>query len=384
MPSDGSETIEFLVVDDEQIIRTLVCRALRSRGARNLLAAPNANEALKMMRKHKVQFVITDWVMPRMTGIELIRASREDPRLFATPFLVLTGISTAESVLCAMEEGADGYLVKPFSPAHLLKSIRLIQQRKADPLQTLITEMTRLKLNQAYDEAIAIGRQILAKKRDPNVLFMLGECLAKNKQYPDAIESLQESAQSEKCGKSTDLIGKIYMEQGEHGQAIDHLQRACEQCPLIQNRKVDLAEAYFKAGQDREAETVIDNLLRSNPTNLIMADLGRVYLEQGDLDKAKSLLKSTVVPTAENVHIFNNYAISLRRRKQYKESETIYRRCIELVPDSFALYFNAGIVYNKLKNHAKAKRMFEQALRLNPSYEPAKVFLETAARELEA
>ena len=384
MPSDSKETVEFLVVDDEQIIRTLVFRALRSSGAKNLLAASNANEALKMLRRHRVQFVITDWLMPRMTGIELIRVSREDPRLFTTPFLVLTGISTAESVLCAMEEGADGYLVKPFSPANLLKSIRIIQQRKADPLQTLITEMTRLKLNHAYDEAIGIGRQILAKRRDPNVLFMLGECLAKSKQYSDAIESLQESAQSEKCGKSTDLIGKIYMEQGEHEQGIAHLKRASEQCPLIQNRKVHLAEAYFKSGQDQEAETVIYRLLRSNPTNLIMADLGRLYLEQGDLDKAKSLLRSTVVPTSENVHIFNNYAISLRRRKQYKESEAIYRRCIELVPDSFALYFNAGIVYDKLKNHAKAKRMFEQALRLNPAYEPAKVFLETAVQALEA
>lgn len=377
MSSTGHDSIiDFLVVDDEQIMRTLVLRTLRSFGATNLLSASNANEALQKMRKQQVRFVITDWLMPQMTGIELIRVIREDPKLFATPILILTGVSTAEAVFCAMEEGADGYLVKPFSATNLMNSIQSIQQRKANPLETLITEMTRLKLQGSYDEVIRLGQQILQKKRNPNVLFIMGECLAKNKQYSDAIESLQESAQAEKCGKSNHLIGQIYMEQGDQKRGIAHLKLASDQCPLTQNRKVNLAGAYFQSGQEKEAEAVIDTIMRSTPTNLIKADLGKLYLEQGDLDKAKSLLKTAVIPTLETVHIFNDYAISLRRHGHYKESEVIYRKCIELVPDSFALRFNAGIVYYKMKNYPKAQSMFEQVLQLNPAYKAARVFLQ--------
>ncbi len=382
MPSDDDPIIEFLVVDDEQIMRTLVFRSLRTWGVTNIVSVSSGHEALRIMREQRVQFVITDWLMPQMTGIELVRVVRQDPQLFTAPMLILTGINTAEAVMCAMEEGADGFLVKPFSPANLMKNIRSIQQRKADPLQTLITAMARLKLQGAYDEAINIGKEILKRKKDANVLFMLGECLAKNKQYSDAIESLEESAQMEKCGKSQHLIGKIYLEQGDQEQGIEHMEVAAQQCPLILDRKVDLAEAYFKSGQDNEAEAVIDTILRSNPTNLILASLGRIYVGQGDLDKAKSLLKTTAIPTAETAHIFNNYAIALRKLGQYKESEAIYRRCIELVPNSRELYFNGGIVYYKMEDYPKAQAMFEKALALAPDYKPARVYLETVIKKI--
>ncbi|MHC1726670.1 MAG: response regulator [Syntrophobacteraceae bacterium] len=377
MTSEDNNPIDFLIVDDEDLMHMFVSRMLRTSGQKNILCVSSANEALRVMRSRSVRFLITDWLMPGTTGIELIRVVREDPLLFSTPIIMLTGVCTAAGVMCAIEEGADGYVVKPFTADKLLKTISSIMQKRANPLQSRISEMTRLKLLGDYTAALEIGEKILKESRDPNVLFMVGECLRKNNQFQDAVVVLTESARTEKCGKSHNLLGKIFMEQGDQERGIGHLELASEECPLLQKRKVDLAEAFFHAGREREAELVIDVLVKSDPTNLILADLGKIYLEQGDIERAGTFLKEGVTPTPETVPIFNNYAIALKRRGLFEESEAIYKKCIDLVPDSFVLYFNAGMVSEKMKKYERAKQMFEHALRLNPSYEPARICLES-------
>lgn len=377
MTSEDHNPIDFLIVDDEDLIHVFVSRMLRSSGYRNILCVSSANEALRVMRSGNVKFLITDWLMPKMTGIELVRVVREDPQLFSIPIIMLTAVSTVAAVMCAIEEGSDGYMVKPFTADKLMKTIASIMQKRANPLYPKISEMTRLKLVGDFTGAIAVGKEILKVSRDPNVLFSLGECLKQNNQYQDAVEVLQESARSEKCGKSNNLLGKLLMDHGEQEQGIEHLELASQQCPLLQKRKVDLAEAFFQAGRESEAETVVEGLLKSDPTNLILADLGKIYLEHGDIERAGSFLKEGVTPTPETVPTFNNYAIALKRRGLFAESEAIYKKCIDLVPDSFVLYFNAGMVYDKMDKREKAKEMFEHALRLNPTYEPARICLES-------
>ena len=66
----------------------------------------------------------------------------------------------------------------------------------------------------------------------------------------------------------------------------------------------------------------------------------------------------------------------------FKESEDIYNRCIALIPDSFALYFNLGMLYNQTGEYGEAAGMFEQVLRLKPGYQPAEVLLKAAGGKL--
>lgn len=382
MRTNSNEVIEVLVVDDQPLIHALALRVLKSAGLKSFYSANNAQEALRVLRRQKVRFVITDWVMPQMTGVELIRVMKKDPDLFHLPILVLTGLSNAEAVMCALEEGADGYLVKPFTPQKLIESIRSIAQKKNRPIQKKISLIQKLKLQGKYDDAVRIGKELFREHRDPNVLFLLGECLAEMSQYDDAVGFLEESAKVEKCGRSDNLIGKIYMKQGEKEQGIGHLKRASQQCPLNLARKVDLAQAYFESGQTTEAEAEIEDILRFNPTNLILADIGNLYIGQGDLKKASAYLEGGVVPNQENIHIFNSYAINLRRNGLYKESEGIYKKCIEILPDSFALYFNLGMLYNQCRSYVKALKMFKKTLLLKPECKPAEVLLETVKRKI--
>ncbi len=244
--------------------------------------------------------------------------------------------------------------------------------------------MRKLKLEGKYNEAIQVGQEVFKAHRDPNVLFLLAECLAELNQFSTAISVLKESAKAEKCGRSNNLLGKIYMKQGEQEDGIAHLKRASEQCVLNLDRKVDLAQAYFDSGKQSEAEAIVDEILKSCPTNLILTDLGNLYLNHGDLEKAGSYLKNGAIPTPDTVHVFNTYAIGLRRRGLFEESEDIYKRCISLIPDSFALYFNLGMLYNQIGRHIEAIVTFKQALELNPGYEPAEILLKATRERIQA
>ncbi len=384
MSPDPSKTIDVLIVDDEKQIHTLLTRMLRSQGLKQLYCAYSASEALRVLRSRPVNFLITDWIMPQMTGIELIRIIRKDPDLFNIPIMVLTGLCSAEGVICAMEEGADGYVLKPFSARKIQETIHQIREKHANCLQKAIDAMASLKLQGKFQDAVAVGRRILETQRDPNALFLLAECLGELGQYKDAMSVLEETARAEKCGRSNNLLGKLHMKQGNHEQGLTRLKLASEQCDLNLARKVDLAQAYFELGEDAKAESVIGDILKSKPTNLIMADLGNVYLAHGDLEKAASFLKDGATPTPETVHVFNNYAIALRRRGMFRESEDIYKKCITLIPDSYALYFNLGMLYNQTKAFGKAAKMFEETLRINPACEPASVLLNVAREKKKA
>jgi two-component system chemotaxis response regulator CheY len=119
--------IQFLVVDDNEFVRRLVFEILVSFGARYVQQATSAEEALAAMKRREPDLIITDWVMPGLTGLDLLRSLRGGGGATRIPVIVLSGHATSDYVSQALGEGADSYIVKPFSPQtvmdHLLKVI---------------------------------------------------------------------------------------------------------------------------------------------------------------------------------------------------------------------------------------------------------------------
>ena len=119
--------IQFLVVDDNEFVRRLVFEILISFGARYVQQATSAEEALAAMKRREPDLIITDWVMPGLSGLDLLRSLRGGGGATRIPVIVLSGHATSDYVSQALGEGADSYIVKPFSPQtvmdHLLKVI---------------------------------------------------------------------------------------------------------------------------------------------------------------------------------------------------------------------------------------------------------------------
>ena len=120
-----------LVVDDFATMRRIVSNLLREAGFKHLVEAEDGVEALRKLEAGNFQFVVSDWNMPKMTGLELLKSVRSSEHLKHLPFLLVTAEARKENIVEAALAGADGYIVKPFTGATLKEKIQAIYTRKA-------------------------------------------------------------------------------------------------------------------------------------------------------------------------------------------------------------------------------------------------------------
>ncbi|PKM07128.1 MAG: chemotaxis protein CheY [Gammaproteobacteria bacterium HGW-Gammaproteobacteria-4] len=131
MESVLDRNIKILVVDDFSTMRRIVKNLLQELGYANIQEADDGNTALPMLKAAKFDFVVTDWNMPGMTGIDLLKAIRADPALKAIPVLMVTAENSREQIIEAAQSGVNGYIVKPFTGATLKEKIDRIFERLA-------------------------------------------------------------------------------------------------------------------------------------------------------------------------------------------------------------------------------------------------------------
>lgn len=116
----------FLVVDDFATMRRIIVGLLRESGAQRILEAEDGIQALHHVETGAVDLIVSDWNMPNMTGVEMLRAVRAHPRFSKTPVLLVTAEARKENILEAAQAGADGYIVKPFTQAVLAEKVERI------------------------------------------------------------------------------------------------------------------------------------------------------------------------------------------------------------------------------------------------------------------
>ena len=131
--ADANPNMKILVVDDFSTMRRIVRNLLKELGFSNVHEAEDGVEALNKLRnENNFDFVVSDWNMPNMTGIELLKVIRADPALKHLPLLMVTAEAKRENIIEAAQAGASGYVVKPFTAATLdekLKKIFLTMQK---------------------------------------------------------------------------------------------------------------------------------------------------------------------------------------------------------------------------------------------------------------
>jgi len=113
MPADPS--MKIMVVDDMSTMRRIVKKLLKQLGFANVDEAENGQEALIKLRADKFGFVVSDWNMPVMSGIQLLKAIRADEALKAIPVLMVTAEAQKENIIEAVQAGVSNYVVKPFT-----------------------------------------------------------------------------------------------------------------------------------------------------------------------------------------------------------------------------------------------------------------------------
>jgi two-component system chemotaxis response regulator CheY len=124
----GYETRKVMVVDDSSVMRQIIKNNLKQLGFElaNLLDAEDGEEALGKIGQGGVDLVISDWNMPKMTGIDFLKAVRADDALKELPFLMVTSEADKEKIMEAVQAGVNQYIVKPFNANQLEEKIKEI------------------------------------------------------------------------------------------------------------------------------------------------------------------------------------------------------------------------------------------------------------------
>ena len=128
--------LKFLVVDDFSTMRRIIRNLLKEVGITNVDDAEDGQIALQKLRSGEFNFVVSDWNMPNMTGLQLLREIRADDALKHLPVLMVTAEAKKENIVEAAQAGASGYVVKPFTAATLDEKLQRIfqQMQKAGTL----------------------------------------------------------------------------------------------------------------------------------------------------------------------------------------------------------------------------------------------------------
>ena len=121
--------MKILIVDDFSTMRRIIKNLLRDLGFNNTLEADDGITALPILQAGGIDFLITDWNMPGMQGIDLLKTVRADEKLSTLPVLMVTAETKREQIIEAAQAGVNGYIVKPFTAATLKEKIEKIFER---------------------------------------------------------------------------------------------------------------------------------------------------------------------------------------------------------------------------------------------------------------
>jgi two-component system, chemotaxis family, chemotaxis protein CheY len=123
--------MKVLIVDDFATMRKIVRNILKQIGFENITEAEDGNNALQILKHETIGLVVTDWNMPNMTGLDLLRNIRQDSKTANLPVLMVTAEGLKENVLEAVKAGVNNYVVKPFTAEVLQEKIEAIFRKQA-------------------------------------------------------------------------------------------------------------------------------------------------------------------------------------------------------------------------------------------------------------
>lgn len=125
----ADKNLRFLVVDDFSTMRRIVRNLLKDLGFNNVEEAEDGQDALNKLRDATFDFVISDWNMPNMDGLQLLTEIRNDATFSKMPVLMVTAEAKKENIIAAAQAGASGYVVKPFTAATLEEKLNKIFEK---------------------------------------------------------------------------------------------------------------------------------------------------------------------------------------------------------------------------------------------------------------
>ena len=165
-------TTQILIVEDEPAIQVLLAHTLKQAGF-VVLQANNAETAIEMINDKLPDLVLLDWMLPKMSGIELARLMRRNERTKLLPIIMLTARVGESDKVSGLEIGADDYITKPFSPRELTARIKAVLRRRLPERSDDMIEINELRLDPATYRISVNDREVTLGPTEFRLLLFL-------------------------------------------------------------------------------------------------------------------------------------------------------------------------------------------------------------------
>lgn len=367
------EEMVVLIADDAPNMRRTLKGMLRSIGVSEVVEAVDGEDAWEILNSVNIDFIISDWHMPKLPGLDLLRRVRDKPSLRETPFLIASGEASETRIAQAAETEVDGCLLKPFMARTLEEKIKYIIYKKDHPSpfeQRIKTGLIMVEQNM-YDHALSeFGEALNLKPDSARARHALGEVCMLMGETDKAEQWLLEAASvNPQFIRVHEGLGELYKQEGKEDRALIYLERAAEINPHNPDRQMKLGKIYVETGETEKAEEAFKSALDCGiNTASLHTEIGEVYLASGDATKAAVAFKSSL-NIEESVHVYNRLGIALRRKKRFKEAIIEYEKALNVDSNDEAIYYNIGRAYIDMKDYPKARKALNQALKIDPDFE---------------
>ena len=374
------QNFKILIVDDKPNMRRTIRNMLRMFGFNLFGEAEDGDVAVSKIRSENFDFVIIDWNMPRMNGVEALRIIREDDKYRDLPFLMVTAEVEEGTVAEVIEADVDGYILKPFIPKTLEEKMTEIMKKKMSPspmdMHLRLAEV-HYKSGNFASAHIELDKAAQINSRSPKIHYARGLLFEAEGNLENAEQAFASARQAgPKFIKAHEKLAEIYDKQGKASEMLAVLKEAVAVSPKNAQRQTKLGEALLSEGRVQEAKLAFNAAIKLDPDNPTRkAAIGEAYLSHGLAQDAERAFKSSIKSDPDNIHVYNRLGIAFRRQKKFEEAVGYYLRALELSPQESNLLFNLARAYLGVGRNGEAADALKRALRIHPDFSEAKELL---------
>jgi len=401
----------ILVVDDSMNMRHTIKNFFHSIEIDNILEAPEGITALKILREtvakqndgwieletkdegmqalldnqmlkmkkikvntSKCLFILLDWKMPQLTGIDVAREIRADKDLRDIPILMVTAELELGQVSKAGEIGVNGYLVKPFDGVKMEETIRKIVMNRENPPEhvKVIMKGEELMRKGEFQEALKIYESAKKIKDSARVRVLIGEVLENTGNEEEAITLYVSATElNPSFLMAQNAAANLYIKMGNEKSALKHIEKSCELSPHNPRRQLLLGTIYLQEGEDKKAERAFHNAVALDRS--VASEIGEIFFKAESGTKAEPYFREALKSkNCDKVHIHNRLGIILRGTGKWQDAINEYKKALAIAPNDEVIHYNMGKAFLQGGKRYEAMDSFQDAIRINPKFDPAR------------
>lgn len=287
----------------------------------------SANDAWSMLRFKEFLCIISAWEMPDMSGLALLRITRNDDNLYRVPFFLTDAAFTKLKVVQAGQSGVTGLLVTPIDTNNFKNKMTTICEISSAPPEPTVAEKDlemglKLIKKKKFSKALNVFENLVKSGESAEYYYNIGYIKTVQNKYAEAIEAFQKATQLDRLfAKAYKAMGRVYKEMGKEEEAQEFLRKA--------------ADIYLSKENDTDAEDVLKEILEINP---------------------------------ETINVYNSLGVLYRRKGDPHTALKHYKKALKVHPDEPHILYNIGRLHLDLKDPEKAKTFFIQAIEIYPAF----------------